>query len=177
MTQHRDPELQALLDKQAITEVLNLYLRGADRADIDLIAAAYHPGAIEDHGGLYMGPAEAYVAMMAEQLPHAKIMNHLCTNVLIDLDGDSANVESYILAYSRMKKDGEKFDSLTLARALDRFERRDGAWKIAHRRLVWEWNHDMPFAETWGRGLMTPDPKKLVRGRKKPDDLLYSNGA
>lgn len=177
MKESRDPEVQALLDKQAITDVLNLYLRGADRADIDLIANAYHPGAVEDHGGVYYGPAEAYVTMMAEQLPHAKIMNHLCTNVLIELDGDKAKVESYILAYSRMKKDGEKFDSLTLARAIDRFERRDGAWKIAHRRLVWEWNHDMPFAETWGRGLMAPDPKKLARGAKKPDDAWYREGA
>lgn len=176
MTDKRDPEVQALLDKQAITEVLNLYLRGADRADIDLIAAAYHPGAIEDHGGVYYGPAEAYVATMAEQLPHAKIMNHLCTNVLIDLDGDTAKVESYILAYARMKKDGEKFDSMTLARAIDRFERRSGAWRIAHRRLIWEWNHDMPFAETWGRGLMTDDPAKLARGRKKPDDAWYREG-
>ena len=51
------PAIQALLDKQAITDVINLYLRGADRADIDLIAAAYHPDAIEDHGGVFKGPA------------------------------------------------------------------------------------------------------------------------
>ncbi|MEX6633372.1 nuclear transport factor 2 family protein [Hyphococcus lacteus] len=173
-TPNRDPALQALLDKQEITDVLNLYLRGADRADTDLIAAAYHPDAIEEHGGLYMGPADAYVAMMDEQLPHAKYMNHLCTNIIIELDGDKAHVESYILAYSRMKKDGEKFDSLTLARAVDRFERRDGAWKIAKRQLIWEWNNDMPCAETWGRGLITNDPSKLIRGKKKPDDLVYA---
>lgn len=168
------PEIQALLDKQAITEVLHRYCRGADRADIELVAGAYHPDAVEDHGGVYVGPASAYVENMAKILPKAGQMNHLTTNVIIELDGDVARVESYILAFSRMKKDGEKFDTLTLARALDRFERRAGEWKIAKRQIVWEWNHEMPFAETWGRGLMAPDPSVLVRAGKKPNDALYA---
>ncbi|WP_326523677.1 nuclear transport factor 2 family protein [Sphingomonas sp.] len=172
------PEIQALLDKQAITDVINLYLRGADRAEIALIADAYHPDAIEDHGGVYNGPASDYVALMAKMLPRGGIMNHLATNIVIELDGDVAHAEHYILAFARMKeKGGEKFDTLTLARAIDRFERRDGQWKIAHRRLAWEWNHEMPFAESWGRGMMFPDGTELVRGAKHPADVLYSSRA
>ncbi len=169
-----DPRIEALIDKQAITDVINLYLRGADRADADLIAAAYHADAIEDHGGVYNGPASDYVALMAKMLPKAGVMNHLATNIVIELHGDVAHAEHYILAFARMKKDGEKFDTLTLARAIDRFERRDGEWKIAHRRLAWEWNHEMPFAESWGRGTMFPPGTELVRGAKKPDDLIYA---
>jgi len=166
--------VQALLDRQAITDVIHLYLRGADRADADLIAAAYHADAIEDHGGVYNGPASDYVALMARMLPKAGVMNHLATNIVIELDGDVAHAEHYILAFARMKKDGETFDTLTLARALDRFERRDGDWRIAHRRLVWEWNHEMPFAESWGRGLMFPPGTTLTMAAKKPDDALYA---
>ncbi len=173
MSAARDPEVQALLDRQAIQDVLIRYCRGADRADVGLIAEAYHPDATEDHGGVYSGPASAYVEQMAAILPRAGLMNHMTTNVLIELDGDAAHVESYILTFARMKKAGEKFDTLTLARAIDRFEKRDGHWKIAARRLVWEWNHEMPFAETWGRGLIAPDPSVLVRGKKKPEDLVY----
>ncbi|MET0246469.1 MAG: nuclear transport factor 2 family protein [Sphingomonas sp.] len=172
-----DPAIQALLDRQAITDVINLYLRGADRADIDLIAAAYHSDAIEDHGGVFKGPASDYVALMGKMLPRAGIMNHLATNLVIELDGDIAHAEHYILAFARMKKDGETFDTLTLARALDRFERRDSLWKIAHRRLVWEWNHEMPHAESWGRGLMFPPGTELVMSAKKPDDSLYKRDA
>jgi ketosteroid isomerase-like protein len=168
------PEIQALLDKAAITDVINNYLRAADRADIDLLKTCYHDDAWEDHGGVYDGPASDYVAIMAKVLPKGGIMNHLATNVIIELDGDSAKAEHYILAYARMKKDGEKFDTLTLARAIDRFERRDGTWRIAKRRLVWEWNHEMPFAESWGRGLMVPNIDALVRGGKKPNDPLYA---
>lgn len=169
-------EIQALLDKQAITEVINLYLRAADRADIELLATCYHDDAWEDHGGVFNGPAKDYVAIMAKMLPKGGVMNHLSTNILIELNGDSAKAEHYILAYARMKKDGEKFDTLTLARAIDRFERRDEVWRIAKRTLVWEWNHEMPFAESWGRGLMAPDISALVRGGKKPNDPLYAEG-
>ena len=102
-------------------------------------------------------------------------MTHTTTNVLIAVDGDIAQAESHILAFARMKKDGEKFDTLTLARVVDRMERRDGVWRIAARRLAWEWNHEMPMAETWGRGLLAPDPAALVRGAKHPNDLVYTS--
>ena len=55
MAPARDPELQALLDRQAIADVLNAYCRAIDRADLDLLAAAYHSDATEDHGGTFKG--------------------------------------------------------------------------------------------------------------------------
>ena len=170
----RDPEIQALLDRQAINEVLVSYCRAVDRADVELLRSCYHPDATENHGGTFEGTATAYIDGIAPILPRGGIMTHTTTNVLIALDGDSAQVESHILAFARLKKDGEKFDSLTLARAVDRFEKRDGAWRIAARRMVWEWNHDMPMSEGWGRGIIAPDASVLVRGRKTPDDTVYT---
>lgn len=165
--------LQALLDRQEIYDVLIKYARGADRGDIELIESAYHPDAIEDHGGTFLGPASEYVAMLRKILPNAPRMSHIVTNVLIELDGDRARAECYFLTFSRRSAGDESFDSLTMARTVDRFEKRNGAWKIAHRRLAWEWNHEMELRETWGRGQIAPDPSKLVRGAKKPDDILY----
>jgi ketosteroid isomerase-like protein len=167
--------LDELLDRQEIHDVLVSYARGADRGDADLIAAAYHDDAIEDHGGTFLGPAKDYVAMLRKLLPGAPRMSHILTNVLIELDGDRAVAEGYFLTFSRRDGGDDPFDSLTMARVVDRFERRGGAWKIAHRRLAWEWNHEMPMKETWGRGLIAPDPSKLVRGGKKPDDILYGD--
>lgn len=168
-----DGELRALLDKQAIGEILVRYCRGADRGDADLIAAAYHDDAIEDHGGTFLGPASDYIAMLRKVLPKAPRMTHAITNVLIELDGDQALSECYMMTFSRREGEGGGFDSLTMARAIDRFERRDGRWAIAHRRIAWEWNHEMPLLESWGRGGIAPDPSILVRGAKKPHDILY----
>jgi hypothetical protein len=166
--------LQGLLDRQEIVDVLHRYSRAVDRADLELLRSCYHPDAHEDHGGVFSGPAMAYVDALAPVLPRAGILNHLVTNVLVEFDAPAiARVEAYILTFARIKKDGEKFDTLTLARTVDRFERRDGRWAIAERRMSWEWNRDMPLCEGWGRGIIAADPSVLVRGRKKPEDLVY----
>lgn len=174
MSPARDPEVQALLDKQAIQEVLVRYLRGADRADAELIRRCYHPDATEDHGGTYRGTASDYVDMIAPNIGKAKVLTHAISNILIELESESlAYSECYITTFGRCKKDGELFDTLTLARAFDRFEKRNGEWRIAARRMCWEWNHEMPVTENWGRGLIAPDPSVLIRGAKRPLDIIY----
>ncbi|GIH24355.1 hypothetical protein Aph01nite_26650 [Acrocarpospora phusangensis] len=173
-----DDRLQALLDKQEIYEVLARYLRAVDRGDLDGVAACYLPGATEDHGGVFAGSATDYVAGIARVLTHPRSRTmHAMTNVLIELDGDSAVAESYVTTYSRVKTPGGPGASFVGARIVDRLERRDGRWGIAHRALVWEWSHDAPAAETWIFGMLVPDPDTLARGRKFPDDIVYTGGA
>jgi len=169
----RDAAIQGLLDKQEITEVLMRYSRAVDRADVELLRACYHADATEDHGGVFSGLASDYIAKIAPALPRARVLTHAVSNVLVELDGDTARAEAYITTFARMKKDGEKFDTLTLARTVDRFERRAGVWRIAARRMTWERHHEMPFAESWGRGMLAPDATALIRGGKMPDDILY----
>ena len=56
-----DPqEIRRLLDKEAIREVLLRYARGIDRHDDDLMASAYHPDAIDDHGA-YIGDPQGLI--------------------------------------------------------------------------------------------------------------------
>jgi hypothetical protein len=168
--------LQRLLARQEIEDIINRYSRAVDRADIELLRSCYHPDAIEDHGGMFSGNAADYIDRIADLLPRAGVLNHLATNVLVEfLDDSAARVEAYILTFARMKKNGEKFDTLTLARTIDRFERRSGRWAISRRQLCWEWNHEMPFNESWGRGLIAADASKLVRGAKRPADVLYQD--
>ena len=45
-----DPRLQALLDKDAIRDLVTAYCRAADRKDTALMRSLYHPDATEDHG-------------------------------------------------------------------------------------------------------------------------------
>ena len=168
--------VQQLLDRQAIEDVLVRYSRAVDRADIDLLRGCYHDGATEHHGGVFQGAAKDYVDQIAGILPRARFLNHLVTNVLVEFTAtDVARVEAHILTFARMKKDDEKFDTWTLARTVDRFEKRAGRWAISARRLCFEWNQEVPMNESWGRGLMVPDPKALVRGAKRPDDILYKD--
>jgi hypothetical protein len=50
----------------------------------------------------------------------------------------------------------------------------DGAWGIAHRQLLWDWNHDAPAAEHWMRGLLAPDLSVLRMSAKFPADPIYA---
>ena len=171
----RPKSVEELFDREEIYDILVNYARGADRGDADLIATAYHDDAIEDHGGTFYGPASKYVAMLRKILPAAARMSHIVSNINIELDGDKAYTECYFLTFSRSEAVENPHDNLTMARVIDRFERRNGAWKTAHRRLAWDWNHEMPLLESWGRGEIAPDPSKLTRCAKKPDDILYGD--
>ena len=167
-------ELRALLDKQAITEVILRYSRAVDRGDEALLRACYHDDAVEDHGGSFLGPARDYIEAIRPALLSDRLMTHTVTNILVELDGpDAALSECYYLSFARYPAAEPPFETLTLARAIDRFERRDGIWRIARRQLRWEWNREQPIAETWARGGIG-DPAILLRGGKKPDDALYA---
>jgi hypothetical protein len=166
-------ELRTLVDKQAITEVILKYSRAVDRGDEALLRACYHDDAVEDHGGSFLGPARDYIAAILPTLHSDRLMTHTVTNILIELEGsDRALAECYYLSFARYPAAEPPFETLTLARAIDRFERRDGAWRIARRTLRWEWNREQPIAETWARGGIG-DPAVLLHGGKRPNDPLY----
>ncbi len=178
-----DPRIGALLAKQDIYELLARYLRAVDRGDIDALRACYLPGAVEDHGGVYSGPAESYVDGIAAMLSHPRnLTTHCLSNVLIELaadggtDPNAARVESYVTAFARVRKpDRERGDTLTVARMVDDVAvGGDGRWGIRRRRLVWEWNHDMDVSEGWIFGMLVNDPATLHRGGKFPTDVVYS---
>src|SRR5258705_5078942 len=97
----RDPEVQALLDKQAIRELVVRYFRGLDRCDAALIASTYHPNAVDQHGGgRTFNGADIAPGILAysRELGVVKGSHHI-TNQTIHLDGDSASSESYFFGY------------------------------------------------------------------------------
>lgn len=166
-------DLRSLLDKQAIIEVILSYSRAVDRGDEALLRACYHEDAVEDHGGSFLGPARDYIEAILPALNSDRLMTHTVTNILIELESpDAALSECYYLSFARYPAAEPPFETLTLARAVDRFERRDGVWRIARRTLRWEWNREQPITETWARGGIG-DPSLLLRGGKKPHDALY----
>ena len=159
-----DERVAALLDREEIRRVVMDFARAVDRRDWDLMRSCFHPGARDDHGA-FAGDAEDYVAWVAENLPRfAERTMHFIGNVIVELDGPgTARSESYVIGYHRYtREDGTRADWIAAGRYLDRFEKRAGAWKIADRRLVWEWVRDEPVgAEFENFGI---DPATLTWG-------------
>lgn len=170
----KEARLEEFLAKEEIRDVLMRYGRGVDRADADLLRTCYHPGAIEEHGSTYSGPIEPYLEGAIPRIRKMGTLAHYICNIHISLEGDKAYVESYLLTFARFEKDDKQFDTFTGGRICDRFENRGGEWRIAHRKMAFDWNHDMPAQETWCLGLFNPADPRMVMGQKGEGDLSYS---
>jgi hypothetical protein len=133
------PELQLLVDEAAIRRVLVRYARAIDRMDWDLLRTCYHPGAV-DHHGLYIGDVEGFIAMLAEKLPLDESTTHFLGNQELEIEGDVAFSETAAIARHRRAAAGGEpgTDYFAFVRYCDRFERRDGEWRIAHRIVAYE---------------------------------------
>lgn len=138
-----DPRIQLLLDKEEIRELTYRFARGVDRRDAELMRSCYHEDAMDFHG-VFDGPAPDYVRWAEANMPRiADRTTHHVSNGLIEVDGDQAYAESYVLAAHRYtREDGTTADCLVGARYVDHLERRDGSWRIKTRQLVWEWVRD-----------------------------------
>ena len=135
-------DAQAAADHIEIQQVLYRYCRAVDRGDEALLRSVYHPDAIDRHGA-FQGTGEAFAAMLVPAMDEApRVGQHHITNMLIGLEGDVAEVESYFLALHPLgdRASGEASHVPVTGRYLDRFERRDGAWKIADRTVVLDWS-------------------------------------
>jgi hypothetical protein len=135
-----DPDLQLVLDEAAIRRILYTYCRAADRGDLVALRAVYHPDAFDDHTGVYSGDVNGFIEFMERSLSAGVVTctRHCLSNILIEVDADVAIGESYFEAFHRRSVDGQYIDEDAAGRYLDRFERRDGAWRIAARRVVWD---------------------------------------
>jgi hypothetical protein len=145
--------LRLQFDKSEISECLVRYARGMDRLDRALARSAYHDGAIDDHVG-FVGGVDDFLdwafAYHGAQVRH----QHYLTNTHIELQGDTAHVETY---YTFIGTEPDPTSPLTVfgGRYIDRFERRDGSWGIAVRICLVEWATDP-------RSLLSPEAAEFA---------------
>ena len=165
--------LQRMLDHSEIRDVLARYARGIDRADGELLKTCYHADAIEEHAGNYEGNAHQYIDEAIPRVMQMGVMQHLLGSSHIDIEGDKAYVETYVWTFVRFQDDGRDVDTFTGGRLMDRFEKRGGEWKIAHRWTILEWNRDTPSSEGWCLGLFDFSKKGARMGCKGTDDPSY----
>ena len=134
--------LQYLLDRQAILDCIHRYCLGVDRHDTALIASAFHPDAIDEHGPFTDGPQGLAAWANDFHSEHFVAHTHNITSHGCEIEGDTAHAQSYCL-YGLRRKDGQSV-AMGCARYVDRLERRAGQWRIALRRTFIEWRGDMP---------------------------------
>lgn len=152
--------------RRAVEDALHSYCRGIDRLDGALVASAFHPGAaLVDYGPDPL-TIEVFVEHALGSLGRKFVATqHRLSNTTIAIDGDMATVESYVLAFHvEQGDDGQRLLHTFNGRYIDRFEERNGAWRIARRTLRNDWSRvediEASMGGTWiasGRA-GSPDP-------------------
>ncbi len=164
-----------LQSRSAIHDVILRWCRAIDRLDLAGIAACFHDDAIDDHV-FYRGDIPGLLDCLARRHETIGFSMHSVSNVLIDfIDDDRAVVESYVhvvqrRASSQDTAQGASQVSDVYCRYVDRFERRGGGWRIAHRLLVIDSVRVSVEVEPQHR---LPPPDSRNRGRRDPGDAIY----
>ncbi|MBC2777023.1 nuclear transport factor 2 family protein [Parasphingopyxis marina] len=153
-------------DRLGIHECLWRYCRGLDRHDEELESSAFWPDAQVNYGHAFSGSLADFIAWGNQGHDSFFDMHqHHLTNVTVDIDGDRAHVESYLI--NLMRRKDEKLD-IGGARYIDLFEKRDGEWRILIREYLPDVRTEGPATVT-GLGLPPSGP-----GRWDREDLSYA---
>jgi hypothetical protein len=163
-------DLDDLLAREAIRDCLHRYCRGIDRLDEACLRSVYWPDATDRHGP-FQGTASGFIEWALDKLKTSGRMVHMLSNILIDLRGDVAGVESYFHALQADRDaDGRPQETMLCGRYIDRFTRRAGEWRIAERTVVYDWMRQQPMS---GERDETFFGVRRPNGARQPDDPLY----
>jgi len=129
--------LEEMVDTLALQKLAWTYCHAVDRRDYRLLRSLYHDDAIDDHGEMFCGTSDEYVAWIRSMLAQWQATSHTISNTLFLIDGDHAEGELVTAAYHR-SADGTR-EMIAHGRYLDRYERRQSIWKFQRRSLVLDW--------------------------------------
>lgn len=155
----KDAALQALLDKQEITEVLQRYSRTLDWLDDAGQASCFWPDAHIDYG-FFTGTATDFLPVVMDIERASQRRWHFLSPPAVRLHDDThASSECYGFGNGvREQDDGTWSGNLYGGRYLDEFERRDGdsgpEWRISKRQYIMDWR--MPLNDQPGN---EPNPE------------------
>lgn len=175
---------QRIADRMQIQDVMYRWCRAVDRLDYNEIRSVFHPDANDSHG-VYNGGIEGLIEWIRERHKSIPFSMHQVSNMLIEFASpDVALAETYLRTTQRYPKEAMAAlaqlasvgddapetgrDLWTCSRYLDRFERRNGEWRIADRVVIQDWK------------LITPLPQQLpqnvpgsVVGRRDSEDPMF----
>jgi hypothetical protein len=157
--------LERLADLQEIRDALTRYCRGTDQCDAELAASAFHKDSTENHGP-FVGTSHDFVAMVMPILREQyQALLRQITNLSVEFDGATAVSEAY---WSVIMREATT-DTIQAGRYLDRWECRNGEWKIIARLAIIDWWRQDPrnlYTFPHNAEAMT---KFAMRGLKDPE--------
>lgn len=128
-----------LRDRAVIKELYNRYAYGVDSIDMGLVRSVFHPDCVVV-GTMEEGTLDDYLEGMEAGLAAYDATMHFKGNQYVEIDGDEAFVETWVVAY-HMEAPSSPIDSLVLAlRYKDDLVRAGDDWQIIRREAVRQWH-------------------------------------
>ena len=127
--------LDDLLDRAAISDLLDDYAHAIDARDFAGVAAVFTPDATLDYSsaGGPSGDRDEVVHWFRQSLPAVTLTQHLLTNRRIRVDGDAATASTQL--FNPLLFGGEESTQVLLLGGLydDRLVRTADGWRISYR--------------------------------------------
>ena len=137
-----EKELQRLLDENACEKLITEYFQLVDFGNSSAIPELFtQDGRLSGPGIEMVGQEEIRAFLSERQLIERRQSRHLCTNILIHIDGDQATSRCYLLNFRHDSQTGvaESPAPSGLPKFIgeyhDHFLRTDQGWKFASRRF------------------------------------------
>lgn len=160
-----DAAMQALADRQAITDLIYRYCRAMDRIDAELGYTIWHEDGVADYGeAIYQGSGRGFIDWVCDSHRNMRVHSHQISNIIIELDGERAGSEAYVTATLRLSDGPQQKQITTWCRYIDQWSRRNGRWGIDKRVTI------IDFDEIRD---VTPMGQPTV-GRRDRDDPSYA---
>ncbi len=133
-----EADIEHLLARQEIQDVLARYCRGLDRMDREMALSVWHADGTALYHDMYEGTGHGFIDWVWDAHTIMQRHSHQLANTLIKVDGDEAMSESYVTVALWTEPDGEgrQQEIISRGRYLDRWSKRHGRWAIDHREHV-----------------------------------------
>lgn len=176
-----------LIAHEEIRQAIYRHFRSADRMDVALDRTAIWDDAYCE-GGPFEGPAGEHMpALIGEALRDLfTVTMHYMANMIIKVRGNEGFVEIYALAFHVVPPTaletvfgpqraadldpGQPHEFHAGIRYSLKMECRDGEWKIAVMKLIFDWTRIAPYTEWTAGGVMD---NLTLRGRRDRSDPSY----
>ena len=133
----------ALLQRLAITEVVQSWALYRDTGDWDGLRSTMHTDATMT-ATWFDGPVEAFIEAAQASWRKGSRSQHFLGGSIVQVNATRAIAQTRMAIQVRGALDGIEVDVNCSGRFYDRVEQRDGVWRIAKRKLVYEKDNLLP---------------------------------
>lgn len=173
-----EKKLQQVWDRQEIEQLMYRHARSLDRMDGELMKSTYWPEGIEEHQDpifpdhfFWNDNAWKFVPEAMKGFANLKVTQHRISNILIELNGNEANAETYVWAYHvHTDENGVDHEGILGGRHHFKLEKRNDEWRILHRSTVFDWNQNQKASAIWSDNF---DDKYRTKRDKTDDSYNY----